>query len=231
MDERHVLREAGDPGVTLLPMVAMPIPSPPEINEALRALTTLFEFCGISNAARTVTELIHHFGSVVSLLKASPEEIVLRCEASHELALLVAAFGRLHHAALGETLKERQAIPSFDALSQFALDRLRGGQVEELILLLLDRKSQLIREQVLRVGSVDHVGFYPREIARLALLYHASAVILVHNHPTGDPTPSQEDVEMTRITATALAGLGIALHEHVIVGANQVTGIKAAGLL
>jgi len=232
VDERHVgFLEADKTEITLLPIADMPIPPAPAIDEALSALTTLFECCGISSAARTVADLIHHFGSVVSLLKASVEEIVLRCEMSHELASLVAAFGRLHHATLAETLKERLAITSFDALSQFALNRLRGGEVEEVILLLLDRKSQLIREQVLRTGSVDHVGLYPREIVRLALLYNASAVILVHNHPSGDATPSRQDVEMTRTIAASLASLGIALHEHLIVGANQVIGIKASGLL
>jgi DNA repair protein RadC len=83
----------------------------------------------------------------------------------------------------------------------------------------------------IRSGTVSHVQLYPREIVRVALLYHASAVIVVHNHPSGDPTPSRADIVVSRLVSDALSSVGIAFHEHLIVGANKVAGIRAMRLL
>jgi DNA repair protein RadC len=232
MDGRHFgLREGSEGQVTLLPAGEVP-PSPVKATmPALIALAEHMECCGVANALQTAIAIVSHFGSVAALLTATADEIAVRSDASPEVANLVAALGRLHHAALREEIAERRLIASFDDLSQFALRRLRGCEIEEVLVLLLNRKNSLIREHPIRGGTVNHVQLYPREVVRLALLYNASAVVLIHNHPSGDPTPSQPDIDMSRAIADALGGVGIALHEHLIVGANKVAGIRAMRLL
>jgi DNA repair protein RadC len=232
MDERHFgLSEGGDGQVTLLPTAEVPPSSAKATMPTLIALAELMEGCGVPNALQTAIAIASHFGSVVALLTAAGEEIAIRSDVSPEIANLVVTFGRLHHAALREELAERRVIASFDDLSQFALRRLRGCEIEEVLVLLLNRKNGLIREHPIRGGTVNHVQLYPREVVRLALLYNASAVVLIHNHPSGDPTPSQPDIDMSRAIANALSAVGIAFHEHLIVGTNKVAGIRAMRLL
>ena len=232
MDERHIgLREDSDGQVRLRSAgEASPFPGK-TIKPALIALAELMECCGVPNALQTTLAIASHFGSIAALLAASAEEIALRSGVNPQIASLVAALGRMHQATLCEEIADRQVIASFDDLSQFALRRLRGCEIEEVLILLLNRKNGLIREHSIRGGTVDYVHLYPREVVRLALLYNASAVVLVHNHPSGDPTPSQLDIEMSRIIANALAAVGIAFHEHIVVGSNKTAGIRALRLI
>jgi len=102
---------------------------------------------------------------------------------------------------------------------------------EEFRVLFLDRKNVLIAEEVQSSGTIDHTPVYPREIVKRALELGASALILVHNHPSGDPTPSRADIEMTRDVAEAAKALRITVHDHVIVGRSGHSSFKALGLL
>jgi DNA repair protein RadC len=97
--------------------------------------------------------------------------------------------------------------------------------------LFLDKKNQLIADEVLGHGTVDHAPVYPREVVRRALELSASALILVHNHPSGDPTPSSADVEITRQIVEAARTMRIALHDHLVVGRDGIASFKALGLL
>lgn len=232
MDGRHFgLSEGSDGQVRFLPIAEAP-PSPAKATmPALIALAELMECCGVPNALQTAVAIASHFGSIAALLAASAEEIAIRSGANPQIAGLVAALGRMHQATLREEIADRQVIASFDELSQFALRRLRGCEIEEVLVLLLNRKNGLIREHPIRGGTVNHVQLYPREVVRLALLYNASAIVLIHNHPSGDPTPSQPDIDMSRMIANALGAVGIAFHEHLIVGANKTAGIRAMRLL
>jgi DNA repair protein RadC len=232
MDGRHFgLSEGSDNQVRILPTAEGLISPPKASMSALTAFAEHMECCGVSNALQTAIAIVSHFDSLAALLTASAEEIAVRSNVNPEVANLVAALGRLHHAALREAIAERRVIASFDDLNQFALWRLRGCEIEEVLVLLLNRKNGLIREQPIRSGTVHHVQLYPREVVRQALLYNASGVALVHNHPSGDPTPSQADIEMSRMVANALGAVGIAFHEHLIVGANHTIGIRAMKLL
>ena len=225
------LSEGGGGKITVVPTAEVS-PSPIKATmPPLIALVELLECCGVPNALPATVAIASHFGSIAALLTASAEEIVVRSGVSSQIANLVATFGRLHHAALREELAERRVIASFDDLCQFALGRLRGCEIEEVLALLLNRKNGLIREHPIRGGTVNHVQLYPREVVRLALLYHASAVVLIHNHPSGDPIPTQLDIDMSRAIANALSAVGIAFHEHLIVGANKTAGIRAMRLL
>ena len=98
-------------------------------------------------------------------------------------------------------------------------------------MLFLDKKNQLIADEVMAEGTVDHAPVYPREVMRRALELNASAAILVHNHPSGDPTPSSADIDMTRQVIDAGRALRIAIHDHVVVGRDGVASFKALGLI
>jgi DNA repair protein RadC len=125
----------------------------------------------------------------------------------------------------------RDVIGSWDALVDYCTAAMAREKTEQLRLLFLDKKNGLIEEEIYAVGTVDHTPLYPREVVRRALEIGASAMILVHNHPSGDPTPSATDIEMTRNVKEAAATLGITLHDHVIVGRNSYVSFRSEGLL
>ena len=104
-----------------------------------------------------------------------------------------------------------------------------GGEVEQFHVLYLDRKNRLICDECLGIGTVDHVPVYPREVVRRALDLNASALILVHNHPSGDPEPSEADVIMTKEVHRACGILGLTLHDHIIVGAGREVSLRGRG--
>jgi DNA repair protein RadC len=103
--------------------------------------------------------------------------------------------------------------------------------VEQFHLLFLDRKNRLIADEMHQRGTVDHTPVYPREVVKRALELGASALILVHNHPSGDATPSKADIEMTREIEDAAGKLGIALHDHIVIGRADQKSFKSMGLL
>src|SRR3954447_5776750 len=102
---------------------------------------------------------------------------------------------------------------------------------EQFRLLFLDKRNQLIADEVQQTGTVDHTPVYPREVIKRALELSASALILVHNHPSGDPTPSQADIQMTKAIVDIASPLGISVHDHIIVGKNGHASLKAMRLI
>ncbi|MEQ1615615.1 MAG: DNA repair protein RadC, partial [Hyphomicrobiaceae bacterium] len=102
---------------------------------------------------------------------------------------------------------------------------------EQFRILFLDKKNKLIADEVQQTGTVDHTPVYIREVVKRALELSASAIILVHNHPSGDPTPSRADIEMTRMIAEAAKPLGVTIHDHIIVGRDKVASLKGLRLM
>ncbi|AJE45659.1 RadC family protein [Celeribacter indicus] len=125
-------------------------------------------------------------------------------------------------------LNQNPVLTSWQAVLDYCALSVRGD-VERLHALYLDRKNRLICDEQLAVGTVDHVPVYPREVLKRALLLGASALILVHNHPAGDPEPSEADLKMTLEIQKACAALGIVLHDHIITGAGRETSLRARG--
>ena len=122
-------------------------------------------------------------------------------------------------------------ISSWTALLDYVRVAMAGETREQFRVIFLDKKNQLIADEVMNRGTVDHAPVYPREIMRRALELAASAVILVHNHPSGDPAPSAADVDMTRQVVEAGRPLRIAVHDHLVVGREGVASFKALGLM
>jgi DNA repair protein RadC len=102
---------------------------------------------------------------------------------------------------------------------------------EQFRILFLDKRNQLIADELQQVGTVDHTPVYPREVVKRALELSATAIILVHNHPSGDPTPSQADIQMTKSIVAIAAPLGISVHDHIIVGKNGHSSLKGMKLM
>ncbi len=125
----------------------------------------------------------------------------------------------------------RTVISSWSALLAYARVAMAHAPREQFRVLFLDKKNQLIADEVMGHGTIDHAPVYPREVMRRALEVSASAVILVHNHPSGDPTPSAADIDMTRQVVEAGKPLKIAVHDHLVVGAQGVASFKALGLM
>ena len=144
-----------------------------------------------------------------------------------EFKILQAAF----ELAGREEASRKDVISSWTALLSYCKRALRHETHEQFRVLYLDRRNQLLADEVLNRGTVDHAPVYPREVARRALEVAASSVILVHNHPSGDPTPSKADVEMTKLVVNATAAIGVTVHDHLVIGSNFTASFKALGLM
>ena len=175
-------------------------------------------------------DLIARFGSVSAALAAPPERLMEMKGVGETAAAYIRATHLLLQTAAGDQVKERTVISNWAALLNYVRTVLRHEKSEQVRVLFLDRKNKLIADEVTGRGTVDHAPVYPREIARRALELAASSVILVHNHPSGDPTPSKADVDMTREIERALKALDIRLHDHLVVGAGEPVSMKAKGL-
>lgn len=176
-----------------------------------------------------VRALLDEFGSLPQVLAASPAALrrFVRPAAAARLALARDLAQRL----LRAPLRERAVLSSWSALIDYLRAGLAGRSRERFHVLYLDKKNRLIRDEIEGEGTVDHAPVYPREILRRALELDASALILAHNHPAGDPTPSSADVEMTRQVVEAARALRISVHDHVVIGGDGVASFRALGLL
>jgi DNA repair protein RadC len=176
-------------------------------------------------------ELIAHFGGFAEAI-AAPRERLLEIEGVGESVMAQLKIIEAAALRLAKTrLIGRPALSSWAALLDYCAAAMARAPQEEFRVLFLDRKNVLIADEVQTQGTVDHTPVYPREIVKRALELAASAIILVHNHPSGDPTPSRADIEMTREVAEAAKALRIAVHDHVVVGRGGTTSFKALGLL
>lgn len=126
---------------------------------------------------------------------------------------------------------QRQVISGWDALLDYCHTTMAHRETEQFRVFYLDRKNVLIADEEQAKGTVDHVPVYPREVAKRALELNASALILVHNHPSGDPTPSQSDIDMTNRIQDACTALGLTLHDHLIIGKSTELSFRSQGYL
>jgi len=175
--------------------------------------------------------LLDRFGGLAGVLSARPEELRTVKGVGPSVALDLKL---LHEATLrigrGE-VASRPVISSWSALLAYTKTALAHEAREQFRVLFLDKKNQLIADETMNEGTVDHAPVYPREVMRRALELSASSVILVHNHPSGDPTPSAADIDMTRQVVEAARALKVAVHDHLVVGRAGVASFKALGLM
>jgi DNA repair protein RadC len=176
-------------------------------------------------------QLIARFGSFAEVLAAPRERLAeikgLGERTIFDLTLVAAAAQRI---AKGGVAK-RQVLSSWASVIEYCRTAMAFAEREEFRILFLDKRNQLIADEVQQRGTVDHTPVYPREIVRRALELSATAVVLVHNHPSGDPTPSQADIRMTQDIQQIARPMGIAVHDHIIVGRNGHASLKGLGHL
>lgn len=175
--------------------------------------------------------LLRKFGSFANVISAPPVELAA-CDgvgdgAITALKLVRASAIRL----LRQESMARTEISSWQQLIDFCHAAMARERVEQLRVLFLNNRNMLILDEILSRGTVNHTPLYPREIARRALELHASAVILVHNHPSGNPTPSQADIRMTGEVAAALKAISVTLHDHVVIASEGHVSFRGAGYL
>ena len=183
-----------------------------------------------ADAKPLVAELIDCFGSLAGVLSADAEVLAavgLRPPAIAGVKLVREAALRLMRAEL----HERPVIGAWDKLVDYCRAQIAYSKVEELHLLFLDRKNVLIKHERQQRGTINHTPVYTREVIKRALEFGASALILVHNHPSGDPTPSQADIAVTKDIVRAAAPLGITLHDHIIIGRGRHTSLRDLDLI
>ncbi len=175
--------------------------------------------------------LIAKFGSFAEVVHAPVARLReiggLGEAAITEIKLVAAAASRV---ARGQ-LKARTMLSSWADLIDYCRTAMAFADKEQLRVLFLDKRNQLISDELQQVGTVDHTPVYPREVIKRALELSATAIILVHNHPSGDPTPSQADIQMTRNIVDIADPLGIVVHDHIIVGKNGHASLKGLKLI
>lgn len=175
--------------------------------------------------------LLARFGSFADVI-AAPRARLMEVKGvgesvAHHLKIVEAAAQRLAKTKV----RGRAALSSWSALLDYCTAAMARSETEEFRVLFLDRKNMLVADEVLNRGTVDHAPVYPREIVKRALELNASAIILVHNHPSGDPAPSKADIAMTREVAAAAKALGIVVHDHLVIGRGGHASFKSLGLL
>jgi DNA repair protein RadC len=175
--------------------------------------------------------LVKRFGDLGGVLAAEPARLteVPGCGEAAVSAIKVAREAGLR--MLRGRVMNRHAIGSWDALIDYCRASMAHESTERFRILFLDRKNQLIADEVQQTGTVDHTPVYPREVVKRALELQASALIMVHNHPSGDPTPSRADIEMTRQVRDAGRAVGVELHDHVVIGGGAFVSLKSLGLI
>lgn len=178
--------------------------------------------------AKNLIEAFGDFNHVISASVAKLGKITGVGDAViRELKIVEAAAHRLARARI----IGRDVISSWDALLTYCKTAMAYRETEQFRILFLDRKNTLIADEEQARGTIDHVPVYPREVVKRALELNASSLILVHNHPSGDPTPSQSDIDMTHQIELAASALGITLHDHVIIGKETDSSFRSLNLL
>jgi DNA repair protein RadC len=175
--------------------------------------------------------LIATFGSFAEVISAPPERLAevkgVGPSVINSLKIVQAAAARL---AKGE-VKQRPVLSSWSAVLDYCRTAMAFAEKEHLRVLFLDKRNHLIADEVQQTGTVDHAPVYPREVVKRALELSATAIVLVHNHPSGDPTPSHADIQMTKSIQEIAKPLGITLHDHIIVGKEGHASLKGLMLI
>jgi DNA repair protein RadC len=175
--------------------------------------------------------LIARFGSFAAAI-AAPVEELRRVEGAGEA--VIAALKTVQGAALRllrAEVKEHPVLNNWQRLTEYLAATLSRERIEQFRVLFLDSKNRLIADEAQARGTVNHTPVYPREVAKRCLELQATAIILVHNHPSGDPTPSRADIEMTEEIKAAVGVLGVVVHDHLIVGNGRHLSFRREGLL
>jgi len=175
--------------------------------------------------------LLDTFGDFNRVVTASPARLQMVKGAGPAVVLELKLVEAAAHRMMRARVIQKPLLSSWDALLDYCHTTMAHRETEQFRILFLDRKNVLIADEEQAKGTVDHVPVYPREVVKRALELNASALILVHNHPSGDPTPSDADLSVTRQVQDACGALGLVLHDHLIIGKSRELSFRAKGYL
>ena len=175
--------------------------------------------------------LIARFGSLSEVLGAPRRLLTEVPGVKDAVALDLTIVAAINRRAMREAVRKREVLSSWAAVLDYITAAMAHEPREQFRILFLDKKNALIADEVQQTGTVDHTPVYPREVVKRALELNATALILVHNHPSGDPTPSRADIDMTRTIQETAKPLGIALHDHVIIGRHGHASLRGLKLI
>lgn len=176
-------------------------------------------------------DLIAKHGSLANVLSATADNLEATAGISRSTAILLKAVEQAGRRLSRAEAMEQPVIGSWDKLIDYCRSTMAREPREQFRLLFLDRRNRLIADEVQQTGTVDHTPAYPREVVRRALEVGATAIVLAHNHPSGDPNPSKADIAMTRQISQAAETMGIVVHDHVIISKSGHVSFKTLGLL
>lgn len=175
--------------------------------------------------------LIQRFGSFAGVVGAEPARLREVEGVGESVATAVKIVEAAMHRALRDRAMDRPSVASWDAVIDYCKARLQDSGQEQFRVLFLDARNNVIADEELQKGTVDHAPVYPREVVRRALAHDACSIILVHNHPSGDPTPSRADVATTRKVIEAASAVGVDVHDHIVVGRSGHSSMKSLRLI
>jgi DNA repair protein RadC len=175
--------------------------------------------------------LIARFGSLAEVLNAPRRRLTEVAGVKDAVAIDLSIVAAINQRAMRSAVRRREVLSSWAAVLDYCTAVMAHESREQFRILFLDKKNALIADEVQGTGTVDHTPVYPREVVRRALELSATAIILVHNHPSGDPTPSRADIDMTRTIAEVARPLGIELHDHIIIGKAGHASLRGLRLL
>lgn len=176
-------------------------------------------------------QLLERFGSLGGVVNAAPEQLAEFERIDHFAVTLFKALRAFATRLVKEDLAEKPALDNWDKLIAYMRATMAHRMVEQFRLLFLDRRNVLIADEVQHQGTIDHTPVYPREVVKRALALDASALVMVHNHPSNHPAPSKPDIEMTRQVREALEKVGVVLHDHLIISRRGHSSFRQMGLL
>lgn len=202
----------------------------PSVREATEERQMLAGLLAYSKSRVSAKDLLRHFRSIGHVLAAEPSQLAALGLTLRDMAVFRLVRETANRLAKGEVYS-RPTLGNWQALLAYLQTTMAYEQVEQFRVLFLDRKNHLIADELQQRGTVDHTSVYPREVVKRALILNASALIAVHNHPSGDPKPSRDDIEMTQKLRGALDPLGIALHDHLVIGHGKHASFRELGLL
>jgi DNA repair protein RadC len=175
-------------------------------------------------------KLLSEFKNLWTLVNASPERL-MQYGLSESAAATIIVTGAIALRAQKKAIVGGALLNNWQRMVDYCRMAMAHETVEQFRLLFLDRKNHLIAEEVQQRGTIDHTPVYPREVVKRALEIGAGAIVLAHNHPSGDPTPSKDDIAMTRAIIDACQPLGLTVHDHIIIGHSGIASFKNLGLL
>jgi DNA repair protein RadC len=175
--------------------------------------------------------LLAAFGDLNGVIAASEHRLLQVAGATDRVWLQLRILEAVAHRMARAKVMDRSVIGSWDALMAYCKTVMAYRETEQFRVLYLDNRNVLIADEEQARGTVNHVPVYPREVAKRALELNATAIILVHNHPSGDPTPSRADIEMTAEIELACQAIGVAVHDHVVIGRETDASFRSLGLI